>query len=103
MNDIKKDFQKTVKAIRDRMNAGKEYKSEYPKAMMTGQQMKKRTATINCGYGLWYTANERKERAINVMNAPEFDSFLARWNADADIEEKDNGERYTTIQVRIKY
>ena len=45
MADMKKDFQKAVKAFRD----GSEYHGEYPKAMMTAQQMRKGTATINCG------------------------------------------------------
>jgi hypothetical protein len=45
MDNMKKDFQKAVKTFRD----GSDYHGEYPKAMMTAQQMYKRTATINCG------------------------------------------------------
>ena len=47
MADMQKDFRKVVKAFRD----GQEFKSEYPKAMMTGQQRMKRTATVNLGSG----------------------------------------------------
>jgi hypothetical protein len=46
MADMKKDLQKAIKAF---LNA-QEKQSEYPKAMMTAQQMRKGTATINCGY-----------------------------------------------------
>lgn len=42
-DQIKKMFQKTISAIR------KEMDDDYPKAMMTGQQMAKNTATVNCG------------------------------------------------------
>lgn len=45
MADMKKELQKLVKAFRD----GQETPSEFPKAMMTAQQMRKGTATINCG------------------------------------------------------
>ena len=44
MTKNKRDFQKVISAIRKEMGGG-----EYPKAMCTGQQMKKRTATVNCG------------------------------------------------------
>jgi predicted outer membrane repeat protein len=54
MADMKKDFQKAVKAFRD----GSKYHGEYPKAMMTAQQMRKGTATINGGT---INANEAKE------------------------------------------
>lgn len=62
MADMKKDFQKVIKAIRDSLPKETQYYStgeirkvaspEYPKAMMTAQQMRKNTATVNCGYGL---------------------------------------------------
>lgn len=44
----KKEFQKVVKKIREdwRAMTGNP-RTEYPKAMMTGRQEKKRTATIN--------------------------------------------------------
>ena len=45
MADMKKDFQKAVKMFREEHG----YNGEYPKAMMTAQQMRKGTATINCG------------------------------------------------------
>ncbi|MCE5342634.1 MAG: hypothetical protein LLF96_03480 [Eubacteriales bacterium] len=51
---LKKDFQKTVKNFRDTLpdvlNYQKcEQRPDYPKAMMTSQQMMKGTATVNFG------------------------------------------------------
>ena len=60
MSDMKKDFQKAVKAYRDTLPDITHYfgggrteigRPELPKAMMTAQQMRKGTATINCGRG----------------------------------------------------
>lgn len=45
MADMKKELQKVIKAFRD----AQEEPSSYPKAMMTAQQMRNGTATINCG------------------------------------------------------
>lgn len=60
MNNMKNDFQKVVKMFRDNLPKVTEYYStgevrkisspEYPKAMMTDQQMRKNTATINFGW-----------------------------------------------------
>lgn len=46
MDNMKKDFQKVVKMFRYDHSCG-----DYPKAMMTGQQMRKNTATVNCDFG----------------------------------------------------
>lgn len=80
----KKDFQKTIAAIR------KDWRvyyhtpaAQYPKAMMTGQQEENRTATVNCG-GEWTCIS--KDIANFVMNDKRFVDFLARRNATAEIE-----------------
>ena len=60
MSNMKKDFQKAVKAYRDTLpdvtwylggDRTEQHRPEIPKAMMTAQQMRKGTATINCGRG----------------------------------------------------
>ena len=76
-NKTKKDFQKVIKTIRrDR---------EYPKAMMTGLQMRHNTATVNCG-GEWKPAGYTRELAEEVMEDKLFQEFLSKWEAEAEIE-----------------
>lgn len=91
---MKKDFQKTIKAIRgDR--------SEYPKPMMTEQQMEKNTASVNCG-GEWFSKNPgfTERNADLVMNDERFTAFLSRWNATAT---KEINQRFGVTQIRINY
>lgn len=77
MDQTKKDFQKVIKTIRgDR---------PYPKAMMTGLQMRKRTATVNCG-GAWKPSSVTREIAEEVMEDKLFQEFLARNSAKAELE-----------------
>lgn len=66
MADMKKELQKAVKAFRD----AQEKPSEYPKAMMTAQQMRRNTATVNCGRG-----DIGKERAERFINDPRFEAW----------------------------
>ena len=66
MTNMKKDFQKVVKMFRDtlpdRINwRGESCRPEFPKAMMTEQQIRKGTATINLGYVDEAEANEVAE------------------------------------------
>ena len=95
---IKKDFQKVIKSIREQISAyeGKTY--EFPKAMMTGQQMDKNTATVNCG-GEWRSAEYSKEIADVVMTHSEFQVFLIKYQAKAHIEEN----KFGGVQIRINY
>lgn len=90
--EVKKEFQKVVATIRKELNAeaGKAY--EYPKAMMTGQQMRKNTATVNCGHSF--------TRPAKVFEHPAFKAFLQKHNAAASTElvgPKD----YTQYQLRL--
>lgn len=92
----KKDFQKTIKAIRNTYTiiTGKE--QEYPKAMMTGRQEAKNTATVNCGRKPWCS----DEQVANVvMNDPLFKGFLTKYNATAHVEINSDGN----TQVRINF
>lgn len=97
-NAIKKDFQKVIKAIRDAKNKECGTNSEFPKAMMTRQQIAKGTATVNCG-GEWGSLEGTTYRANKVMNDERFTEFLTRWNATAKIEMNSFG----TAQIRINY
>ena len=89
---IKKEFQKTISAIRKEMN------DQFPKAMMTGQQMAKRTATVNCG-GEWRTEEYSLKMAKAVATDPRFIVFLAECDANAKIEANSFGG----YQIRIYY
>ena len=89
---IKKEFQKTISTFR------KESGKSFPKAMMTGQQMTKRTATVNCG-GEWYSAEGSKMIAQTVMNDERFKTFLTKCEATAAIEPNPFGG----VQIRIHY
>ena len=102
---IKKDLQKTVKSIRDELNAAKGeagkkrcLANEIPKAMMTAAQMEKGTATVNCGAG-WFNATQTGDLASKVYNSPYFKEFLTRANATAKIESVAG----SAGQVRIYY
>lgn len=99
-NAIKKDFQKVIKAIRDAKNKECGTNSEFPKAMMTRQQIAKGTATVNCG-GEWckHSPEVARERADLVMKDERFTAFLTKWNATAHIE-LDN---FGVTQIRINY
>lgn len=107
--EMKKDLQKLVKIIRDELSqVSGGYRSDYPKAMMTGQQMERRTATINCGYT--YTQGAEKEeivrlfrqRANFIMEDQRFMNFCEGYDAISYVEEvKVSGT--TQVQIRINY
>ena len=88
----KTKFQKVIAAIR------KEVGGDYPKAMMTGQQMKKNTATVNCG-GEWRSKEFSEMLAAQVTADPGFQKFLKEENATANIEANPFGG----VQVRINF
>lgn len=94
----KKEFQKTIKKIRTARGKNPNGKNfEYPKAMMTYAQQKKRTATVNCG-GEW-SKEKSKVIAELVMNSTDFQALMFLYNATAKIELNQVGG----YQVRITY
>ena len=101
----KKDFAKVVKQIREAINKNNECKSNYPKAMMTGQQIKNGTATVNCGE---YREGSIKMLAIardkmdTVLTNPDFIDFIEKYNAVAFPQFVKSGG-YVKYQVRIKF
>lgn len=92
--EVKKEFQKVIATIRKELNAaaGKSY--EYPKAMMTGQQIQKKTATVNCGHS--FTRPEK------VMQHPAFIAFLQKFNASARVEQT-GPKDFIQYQVRLYF
>ena len=92
------DLMKTKKALQKTIKAMRKDGEEFPKAMMTGQQMEKRTATVNCG-GEWRPKESRK-RAENVLASDLFKAFLAEAGATARLE---HVERFDAWQIRITY
>lgn len=92
--EVKKEFQKVVATIRKELNAaaGKAY--EYPKAMMTGQQMQKNTATVNCGGSF--------TRRDQVLQHPVFIAFCEKHHATAEAERVPYGS-YTQHQLRLRF
>ena len=96
----KKDFQKVIGAIRkERQVAENDKRIEYPKAMMTGQQEAKNTATVNCG-GEWGPNKAiAPEVAKMVLEDERFTAFLNKYEATAHTETNSFG----AIQVRINF
>jgi len=96
MADMKKDFQKAVKAFRD----GSKYHGEYPKAMMTAQQMRKGTATINCG-----RADFGKELAPQVLASEPFVAWCVAYNIKTVQVEiiKEASYMKPQYQIRVTY
>ena len=96
---IKKDLQKTIKSIRDELNAeNPDRVNDIPKAMMTDQQVAKRTATVNCGAGWHCTGPNSKNLAQTVSDSAAFKEFLSRTGATARLEPTGYG-----YQIRINY
>lgn len=94
----KKDFQKTIGAIRKAraMVSGK--CCEYPKAMMTGLQENRKCATVNCG-GEHLPADETDKIVNMVLGDPLFRAFVARYNAQTTVEVNS----YNAKQIRINF
>ena len=90
---MKKDLQKVVKAFRDEQ----ETPSEYPKAMMTAQQMSKGTATINCG------RNENgKARSEKMIKYPPFLEWCKTFGVKATEIEVAREASYMLPQYQIR-
>lgn len=109
MFNMKKDFQKVVKMFRDDQPKVTQYYStgeirkvcapEYPKAMMTAQQERKGTATVNCDWG-----DKAKERAEEFIKYQPFVTWCESYGIkNAFIEEVAVGGHYTQYQVRVMY
>lgn len=92
--EIKKEFQKVVATIRKELNteAGKAY--EYPKAMMTAQQMRKNTATVNCGGSF--------TRRDQVLRHPALIAFCEKHHATAEAE-RIPYDSYIQHQLRLRF
>lgn len=95
---IKKELQKAVGNIRKDLSEEAGRKWTYPKAMMTGQQEEKRTATVNCG-GEWMSREFTEKLADQVMKDERFKTFLTKCDATARLEVNTFG----TFQIRINY
>lgn len=96
-----KKFRKIIKMIRDeRNNDGIAVRADFPKAMMTGRQIGKNTATVNCG-GDWCARRPEVTRKLAelVVNDPRFVEFIEEENAHAYIERTAAG----VYQVRVNY
>lgn len=98
--DKKRSFQKVIGDIREdwRVKHGTP-NGQYPKAMMTGQQEEKNTATVNCGAEWCSFSNELSEF---VMNDKRFLKFLSDFGATAKKEEVWN---YSCkgFQIRVNF
>ncbi len=102
MDRNKKAFQKVIKAIREDIRKERNIPScEYPKAMMTGQQMEKDTATVNCG-GEFSSSMFSKEISKRVMDDKRFVKFLDECCGKAKIEKKCYMGCYA-YQIRIDF
>ena len=104
LNSFKRNFQKTISKIRADWRIEQNIPAaDYPKAMMTNQQMMKNTATVNCG-GEWLDSIREREIADRVMNDERFQKLLADFKATAEIERSCFGIRtYPGFQIRIHY
>ena len=96
----KKDFQKVIGAIRKERQVAEDNKRiEYPKAMMTGQQEAKNTATVNCG-GEWGPNKAMAPTIANmVLEDERFKAFLNKYEAKAHTETNSFG----AFQIRINF
>ena len=104
-NNMKKDFQKVVKMFRESLPdymglcynfethewEKKPCRPEYPKAMMTEQQIRKGTATINCGH---------EETAIGMMDYEPFKIWCESYGIKSVKHEMNSDKRY---QVRVTF
>lgn len=93
--EVKKEFQKAIAAIRKEISTEAGQACEYPKAMMTGQQMKKNTATVNCG--------SKSMLSDQVLRHPAFIAFCEKHHATAHAERIVYGSYYTQYQLRLHF
>lgn len=99
--NLKKDLQKTVKKFRDALPDrtdwyGRPYRPAYPKAMLTGQQMAKGTATINFGHNC-----ETNHNALtDFVNTDEFKAFCEKHSIKVGPKEINSDDR---VQLRLYF
>lgn len=99
--NIKKDLQKTVKKFRDALPdrtdwQGRAVRPEYPKAMLTRQQMAKGTATINFGHNC-----EANHNALaDFANSDEFKAFCEKHSIQVGPKEINADNR---VQIRMYF
>jgi hypothetical protein len=101
MTNLKKDLQKTVKKFRDTLPdyidwLGSSRRPEYPKAMLTGQQAAKGTATINFGHNC--EANHNK--LTDFANSDEFKAFCEKHSIKVGGKEINSDNR---VQLRVYF
>jgi hypothetical protein len=99
--NLKKDLQKTVKKFRDALPDridwyGRTVRPEYPKAMLTGQQMVKGTATINFGRNCEKNHNALAEFA----SSDEFKAFCEKHSVKVGPKEINADNR---VQLRLYF
>ena len=101
MTNLKKDLQKTVKKFRDALPDittwdGRNVRPEYPKAMLTGQQMAKKTATINFGYN----CEKNHNNLSDFENSEAFKTFCEKYNIKVGQKEINADNR---VQLRMYF
>lgn len=98
---IKKDLQKIVKKFRDAKPDTKNWRGqtcrdEFPKAMMTCQQMINGTATVNFGHN-----NDRHNAELAAFTESEaFKAFCEKYDIRVGVKEVNQDDR---VQIRIHY
>jgi len=106
MADMKKDFQKAVKMFRDELPdmfcidlQGREHavRREYPKAMMTAQQERKKTATVNFGRE---GQKDNWTAAEAFMEHPAFVAWLEKYAILSARIETSNDHN---VQIRVNW
>lgn len=109
MTNMKKDFQKVVKMFRDDLPKVTQYYStgevrkvapqEYPKAMMTAQQERKGTATINFG-----NSNRVQNNVECFRNYEPFTVWCESYGIrTVTVEQVGNAYGSMQTQIRVTY
>ena len=98
---LKKDLQKIVKKYRDAQPKRIDYRGklvspEYPKAMLTGQQMSKGTATINFGYN----CEANHDNLADFAASDSFKSFCEKHDIRVGAKEINSDNR---VQLRMYF
>lgn len=98
---LKKDLQKTVKKFRDALPdrtdwCGRPYRPEYPKAMLTGQQLAKGTATINFGHN----CETNHDALADFASSDEFKAFCEKHSITVGPKEINADNR---VQLRMYF
>ena len=86
----KKAFQKFVKRFRSEGD-------KFPKAMMYGSQIRKRQATINCGF------TPKSNDIVDLIINSGIDEFLEGQNARYKVERRLDSRERVISQIRIYY